>query len=50
MFELTNTHIIIILIILIVFTFIYNYDVYVVIKGEPICKPVIVTKKVIVKK
>lgn len=47
MFELTNTHIIIILIILIVFTFIYNYDVYVVIKGEPICKPVIVTKKVI---
>ena len=47
MFELNNTHIIIILIVVIVFTFIYNYDVYVVAKGEPICKPVFVTKKVI---
>ena len=47
MFELNNTHIIIILIVVIVFTFIYNYDVYVVAKGEAICKPVFVTKKVI---
>jgi hypothetical protein len=43
--EFTNTQIIIILLLIIVFTFIYNYDVYVVVKNEPICKPVFVTKK-----
>ena len=43
--EFTNTQIIIILLLIIVFTFIYNYDVYVIVKNEPICKPVFVTKR-----
>jgi hypothetical protein len=43
----TNNHIVIILIIIIVFVFIYNFDVYVITKNEPICKPIYVTKKII---
>jgi hypothetical protein len=43
--DFTNTQIIIILLLIIVFTFIYNYDVYVIVKNEPICKPVFVTKR-----
>ncbi len=42
---LTNKHIVLILIIIIIFVFIYNYDVYIVPKNEPICKPVYITKR-----
>jgi hypothetical protein len=43
----TNNNVVIILIIIIVFVFIYNFDVYVITKNEPICKPIYVTKKII---
>ena len=43
--NLSNKHIVLILIIIIVFVFIYNYDVYIVPKNEPLCKPVFVTKR-----
>ncbi len=41
----TNKHIVLILIIIIIVVFIYNYDVYIVPKNEPICKPVYITKR-----
>ena len=41
----TNDSVVIILIIIIAFVFIFNFDVYVVTKNEPICKPIYVTKK-----
>jgi hypothetical protein len=43
--NLTNKHIVLILIIIIIFVFIYNFDVYVVPKNEPLCKPLYVTKR-----
>jgi hypothetical protein len=43
----TNDNVVIILIIIIAFVFIFNFDVYVITKNEPICKPIYVTKKVI---
>ncbi len=43
----TNDSVVIILIIIIAFVFIFNFDVYVITKNEPICKPIYVTKKVI---
>jgi hypothetical protein len=45
MIELNNKHIVLILLIIIIGVFIYNYDVYVIPKNEPLCKPVYVTKR-----
>jgi len=43
--EFNNKHIVLIFIIIIVGIFIYNYDVYVIAKNEPLCKPIYVTKR-----
>jgi len=45
MIEINNKHIVLMLIIIIIGIFIYNYDVYVIPKNEPLCKPVFVTKR-----
>ena len=45
MIEINNKHIVLMLIIIIIGVFIYNYDVYVIPKNEPLCKPVFVTKR-----
>jgi hypothetical protein len=45
MFEINNKHIVLMLLIVIIGVFIYNYDVYVIPKDEPLCKPVFVTKR-----
>ena len=45
MIELNNKHIVLIFIIIIVGVFIYNYDVYVIAKNEPLCKPIYITKR-----
>jgi hypothetical protein len=45
--EFSDKHTVIILLIIIIFTFIYNYDIYVVKKGQELCKPVFVTKRII---
>ena len=45
--EFKNEYIIIVIIIFITIFFIINYDVYVLPKNEPLCKPVYVTKKII---
>ena len=45
MIEINNKHIVLILLIIIIGVFIYNYDVYVIPKNEPLCKPVFVTKR-----
>lgn len=43
--SLNNKHIVLILLVIIIGVFIYNFDVYVVSKGEPICKPIFITKR-----
>jgi hypothetical protein len=43
----TNKHIVLIIIAIIIVAFIYNYDVYIVQKNQPICKPIYVTKKIL---
>ena len=45
MIEINNKHIVLMLLIIIIGVFIYNYDVYVIPKNEPLCKPVFVTKR-----
>lgn len=45
MIEINNKHIVLILLVIIIGVFIYNYDVYVIPKNEPLCKPVYVTKR-----
>jgi hypothetical protein len=45
--ELKNEYIVIGIIIIITVFFIINYDIYVLAKNEPLCKPVYVTKKII---
>lgn len=45
MIEINNKHIVLMLLIVIIGVFIYNYDVYVIPKNEPLCKPVYVTKR-----
>jgi hypothetical protein len=45
--EFKNEHIVILIIIIITIFFIFNYDVYVLPKNEPLCKPIYVTKKII---
>lgn len=45
MIEINNKHIVLILLIIIIGVFIYNFDVYVIPKNEPLCKPVYVTKR-----
>ena len=45
MIEINNKHIVLMLLIIIIGVFIYNYDVYVIPKNEPLCKPVYVTKR-----
>lgn len=45
--EFKNEYIVIVIIIAITVFFIINYDVYVLPKNEPLCKPVYVTKKII---
>jgi len=45
MMEINNKHIVLILLIIIIGVFIYNYDVYVIPKNEPLCKPIYVTKR-----
>lgn len=45
MIEVNNKHIVLILLIIIICVFIYNYDVYVIPKNEPLCKPIYVTKR-----
>lgn len=41
----TNKHIVLIILVIIIVVFIVNYDVYVVPKNEPLCKPVFVVKR-----
>ena len=45
MIEINNKHIVLMLLIIIIGVFIYNYDVYVIPKNEPLCKPVFVLKR-----
>ena len=45
MIEINNKHIVLMLLIIIIGVFIYNYDVYVIPKNEPLCKPVYVSKR-----
>lgn len=45
MIEINNKQIVLMLLIIIISVFIYNYDVYVIPKNEPLCKPVYVTKR-----
>jgi hypothetical protein len=45
MIEINNKHIVLMLLILIISVFIYNFDVYVIPKNEPLCKPIFVTKR-----
>jgi hypothetical protein len=45
--EFKNEYIVIVIIIIITVFFIINYDVYVLPKNEPLCKPVYITKKTI---
>lgn len=45
MIELNNKHIVLVIIIIIVVVFIYNFDVYVIPKNEPLCKPIYITKR-----
>ena len=45
--NLSNKHIILLILAIIILTFVYNYDVYIVEKNKPICKPVYVTKKIL---
>ena len=45
--NLTNKHIVLIIIAIIIIAFIYSYDVYIVKKNQPICKPIYVTKKIL---
>jgi hypothetical protein len=45
--NLSSKHIILIILAIIIFTFVYNYDVYIVEKSQPICKPIYVTKRVL---
>ena len=45
MFEINNKHIVLILLIIIIGVFIYNYDIYLIPKNEPLCKPVYVHKR-----
>jgi len=45
--DFSDKHIVLILLIIIIFSFIYNYDVYIIKKGEELCKPVFVTKRII---
>ena len=45
MIELENKHIVLIFVVMIISVFIYSYDVYVIPKNEPICKPIYVTKR-----
>ena len=45
MIEINNKHIVLMLLIIIISVFIYNYDVYVIPKNEPLCKPVYVSKR-----
>ena len=45
--NITNKHIILIILTIIILAFIYNYDVYIVEKNVPICKPIFVTKSII---
>lgn len=43
--DFNNKHIVLIILIIIIFVFIYNYDIYVIEKGEPLCKPIYIVKK-----
>jgi hypothetical protein len=45
--NLTNKHIILTILTIIIFAFIYSYDVYIVEKNQPICKPIYITKKIL---
>lgn len=45
--NLSSKHVILIILAIIIFTFVYNYDVYVVDKSQPICKPIYVTKRIL---
>lgn len=45
MMEINNKHIVLMLLVIIIGVFIYNYDVYVIPKNEPLCKPVYITKR-----
>jgi len=45
--NLSSKHIILIILAIIILAFIYSYDVYIVEKNQPICKPIYITKKVL---
>ncbi len=45
MIEINNKHIVLIFIIIIIGVFVYNFDVYVISKNEPLCKPIYITKR-----
>ncbi len=45
MIEINNKHIVLMLLIIIIGVFIYNYDIYLIPKNEPLCKPIYVFKR-----
>lgn len=45
--NITNNHIVFIIMTITIITFIYNYDVYIIEKNKPICKPIYITKKIL---
>ena len=45
--NLSSKHIILIILAIIILAFIYSYDVYIVEKNQPICKPIYITKKIL---
>jgi hypothetical protein len=43
--DFNNKHVVLIILVIIFFVFVYNYDVYVIAKGEALCKPIYVIKR-----
>jgi hypothetical protein len=43
--DFNNKHVVLIILVIIIFVFVYNYDVYVIGKGESLCKPIYVVKR-----
>jgi len=43
--DFNNKHVVLIILVIIIFVFIYNYDVYVIGKGESLCKPIYIVKR-----
>ena len=43
--DFNNKHVVLIILVIIFFVFVYNYDVYVIKKGDSLCKPIYVIKR-----